>query len=60
MESQIYIWTSVKKAATAANAISALAKRSRDFDAIGGKPAVLIEAFAPPREDYLERVKSEG
>ena len=28
-----------------------------NFDATGDKPAVLIEAFAPPREDYLERVK---
>jgi len=27
-----------------------------NFDAIGDKPAVLIEAFSPPREDYLERV----
>ena len=26
------------------------------FDATGDKPAVLIEAFAPPREDYLERI----
>lgn len=33
---------------------------AHNFDATGGKPAVLIEAFAPPREDYLERVKSEG
>ena len=29
---------------------------SHNFDATGDKPAVLIEAFAPPREDYLERV----
>jgi quercetin dioxygenase-like cupin family protein len=28
-----------------------------NFDAKGDKPAVLVEAFAPPREDYLERVK---
>ena len=28
-----------------------------NFDATGDKPAVLIECFAPPREDYLERVK---
>lgn len=28
-----------------------------NFDATGDKPAVLIEAFSPPREDYLERVK---
>jgi len=26
-----------------------------NFDAEGEKPAVLIEAFSPPREDYLER-----
>jgi quercetin dioxygenase-like cupin family protein len=30
-----------------------------NFDATGGKPAVLIECFAPPREDYLERVEKE-
>jgi quercetin dioxygenase-like cupin family protein len=29
---------------------------SHNFDATGDKPAVLVEAFAPPREDYLERV----
>ena len=29
---------------------------SHNFDATGDKPAVLIEAFSPPREDYLERV----
>jgi len=28
-----------------------------NFDATGDKPAVLIEAFSPPREDYLDRVK---
>jgi quercetin dioxygenase-like cupin family protein len=28
-----------------------------NFDATGDEPAVLIECFAPPREDYLERVK---
>lgn len=28
-----------------------------NFDATGEKPAVLIEAFSPPREDYLDRVK---
>jgi len=28
-----------------------------NFDATGDKPAVLVEAFAPPREDYLEKVK---
>ncbi|MFQ5977379.1 MAG: cupin domain-containing protein [Candidatus Heimdallarchaeota archaeon] len=27
-----------------------------NFNATGNKPAVLIEAFSPPREDYLERV----
>lgn len=31
-----------------------------NFDAKGDGPAVLIEAFSPPREDYLERVKSEA
>ena len=31
-----------------------------NFDATGDKPAVLIECFAPPREDYLERVKKEA
>ncbi|MGD2200976.1 MAG: cupin domain-containing protein [Candidatus Bathyarchaeota archaeon] len=30
---------------------------AHNFDATGDKPAVLIEAFAPPREDYLSRVK---
>ena len=30
---------------------------AHNFDATGGKPAVLIEAFAPPREDYLARVE---
>jgi len=29
---------------------------AHNFDATGASPAVLIEAFAPPREDYLERV----
>ncbi|MHA2367732.1 MAG: cupin domain-containing protein [Candidatus Hodarchaeales archaeon] len=28
-----------------------------NFDATGSKPAILIEAFSPPREDYLEKVK---
>ena len=28
-----------------------------NFNATGDKPAVLIEAFSPPREDYLEKVK---
>ncbi|UCD44603.1 MAG: cupin domain-containing protein [Candidatus Bathyarchaeota archaeon] len=32
---------------------------AHNFDATGDIPAVLIEAFAPPREDYLERVRSE-
>jgi len=27
-----------------------------NFDAIGNAPAVLIEAFSPPIEDYLGRV----
>ncbi len=27
-----------------------------NFDATGDNPAVLIEAFSPPREDYIERV----
>jgi len=29
---------------------------AHNFDATGDKPAVLAEAFTPPREDYLERV----
>ena len=33
---------------------------SHNFDATGNKSAVLIECFAPPREDYLERVKKEA
>ncbi len=33
---------------------------AHNFDATGDKPAVLIEAFAPPREDYLARVEKEG
>ena len=28
-----------------------------NFNAIGDKPAVLIETFCPPREDYLDRLK---
>ncbi|MFW9804520.1 MAG: cupin domain-containing protein [Candidatus Thorarchaeota archaeon] len=28
-----------------------------NFDATGNRPAVLIEAFSPPREDYLSRVE---
>ncbi len=31
-----------------------------NFDATGNKPAVLIECFAPPREDYLERVAKDA
>jgi quercetin dioxygenase-like cupin family protein len=27
-----------------------------NFDAIGDKPAILIECFTPPREDYLKQV----
>ncbi len=27
-----------------------------NFDATGKKPAVLVECFAPPREDYLSMV----
>jgi len=33
---------------------------SHNFDATGDKPAILIECFAPPREDYLERVKTKA
>lgn len=29
---------------------------AHNFDATGDQPAVLIEAFAPPREDYLKKV----
>jgi len=29
---------------------------AHNFDATGDKPAVLIESFAPPREDYLIQV----
>lgn len=32
---------------------------AHNFDETGDTPAVLIEAFAPPREDYFERVQSE-
>lgn len=28
-----------------------------NFDATGDKPAVLIEAFSPPRDDYLSRAR---
>ncbi|UCE10854.1 MAG: cupin domain-containing protein [Candidatus Thorarchaeota archaeon] len=31
-------------------------KAPHSFDALGDDPAVLIEAFSPPREDYLSRV----
>lgn len=31
---------------------------SHNFNAIGDRPAVLIEAFSPPREDYMSRVES--
>lgn len=27
-----------------------------NFDATGDKPAVLIECFSPPREDYLKKI----
>jgi mannose-6-phosphate isomerase-like protein (cupin superfamily) len=27
-----------------------------NFDATGDRPAVLVECFCPPREDYLEQV----
>ncbi|TET71385.1 cupin domain-containing protein [Candidatus Bathyarchaeota archaeon] len=30
-----------------------------NFDAKGDKPAVLIEAFAPPREDYIARIEKD-
>jgi len=30
-----------------------------NFDATGDKPAVLIEAFAPPREDYIARIEKD-
>ena len=30
-----------------------------NFDATGDRPAVIVEAFSPPREDYLERVKKQ-
>lgn len=30
-----------------------------NFDATGDKPAVLIECFSPPREDYLEMVRNQ-
>lgn len=30
---------------------------SHNFDATGDRPAVIVETFSPPREDYLERVK---
>jgi quercetin dioxygenase-like cupin family protein len=30
---------------------------SHNFNATGEKPAVIIDAFSPPREDYLEKAK---
>jgi mannose-6-phosphate isomerase-like protein (cupin superfamily) len=30
-----------------------------NFDAKGDKPTVLIEAFAPPREDYIARIEKD-
>ena len=30
-----------------------------NFDATGDKPAILIECFSPPREDYLEMVRNQ-
>jgi quercetin dioxygenase-like cupin family protein len=27
-----------------------------NFDATGERPAILMECFSPPREDYLEQV----
>ena len=33
---------------------------AHNFDATGDRPAVLVECFAPPREDYLDRVKGES
>jgi quercetin dioxygenase-like cupin family protein len=32
---------------------------AHNFDATGTRPAVLIEAFAPPREDYLDRLEKD-
>jgi len=30
---------------------------SHNFNALGGKPAKIIDVFSPPREDYLEKAK---
>lgn len=30
---------------------------SHNFNALGDKPAVVIDVFSPPREDYLEKAK---
>ena len=30
---------------------------SHNFNATGGKPAVIIDVFSPPREDYLRKAK---
>ena len=30
---------------------------SHNFSATGDKPAVIIDVFSPPREDYLEKAK---
>jgi quercetin dioxygenase-like cupin family protein len=30
---------------------------SHNFNALGSKPAIIIDVFSPPREDYLERAK---
>jgi quercetin dioxygenase-like cupin family protein len=31
---------------------------SHNFDAIGKKPAIIIDVFSPPRQDYLKKAKS--
>lgn len=30
---------------------------SHNFNAIGKKPAIIIDVFSPPRKDYLEKAK---
>ena len=30
---------------------------SHNFNAIGNKPAIIIDVFSPPRQDYLEKAK---
>lgn len=30
---------------------------SHNFNAIGEKPAIIIDVFSPPRKDYLEKAK---